>query len=278
VLGLAALAVLLSVVAPRVMAPRTSFRLCPGAALVAWQSVALSGVVAALLAAPVAAWGAREGHRGLLWAATALSALMLARLVLSGHRVGTGLRSLRRRHRDLVDVLARVDETTGVRVLDQVSPTAYCLPGREERIVLSQGALDVLDEPQTAAVLAHERAHLRARHDVILEFFTVVHHAVPRPIRCESALVETHLLIEALADRVAMRHGGARPLAQALVAMHHTMPPGASLAMSAGAEQTRVRLLLIAEAATARPARALAMYAFAAAVLALPFLLASWSM
>jgi len=41
----------------------------------------------------------------------------------------------------------------------------------------------------------------RVRHDLVLEFFTVVHHAVPAPVRCEAALAETHLLVEALADR-----------------------------------------------------------------------------
>jgi len=272
VLALVLLALTLTVVAPRAMSPQTSFRLCPGAALLAWQSVTVSGVCAALVSAPLAAWGIRQDHEGVWWAATALSGAMLARLLLSGHRVGTGLRTLRRRHRDQVDVLARIDEQTGVSVLDHASPTAYCLPGRRRRIVLSRGALEALDESETAALLAHERAHLRARHDIILEFFTVVHHAVPRPLRCETALAETHLLIEALADRAALRRCGARPLAGALVAMNGSTPPGATLA--GGSDQARVRLLLIADAATRRPGRAALIYSFALGVLALPVALA----
>ena len=54
-------------------------------------------------------------------------------------------------------------------------------------------------------MLAHERAHLRARHDLILEFFTVVHEAVPAFVRSDAALREVTLLIEVLADRAAVR-------------------------------------------------------------------------
>jgi Zn-dependent protease with chaperone function len=271
VLALAVLAVVLAVIAPRMMAPHTSLRLCPGAALVLWQSVTVTGVLAALLVAPLAAWSVHDDHIAVLWAASALSAAMLARLLLSGHRVGTGLRTIRRRHRDQVDVIGRTDDRMGVSVLDHPTPTAYCLPGRGHRIVLTRGALDALDSAQTAALLAHERAHLRARHDLVLEFFTVVHHAVPAPLRCEAALAETHLLVEALADRVALRRCGARPLAGALVAVGTGAAPAASL--PAASDQARVRLLLIADAATPRTGRAALLCTAALVVLTTPFLL-----
>ena len=51
---LAALAVVLSGLAPRVMARLVSFRRSPRAALVAWQAVSLAAVLAALCAAPAA--------------------------------------------------------------------------------------------------------------------------------------------------------------------------------------------------------------------------------
>ena len=41
---------------------------------------------------------------------------------------------------------------------------AYAVPGRPGRIVVSAGMLDALDERGRTALLAHERAHLRARH------------------------------------------------------------------------------------------------------------------
>ena len=272
---LGVLAFVLSVMAPRLMAPRTSFRLCPGPALVVWQCVALAGILSALLAAPVAAWSLTDQNMTLVWASVALSVVMLGRLLLSGHRVGTGLRSLRARHRDLVSLLGRLDPQTNVTVLEHASPTAYCVPGGSHQIVLTAGAVAALDAEETQAVLTHERAHLKARHDLILEFFTVLHHAVPQPIRCESALDEVHLLVEALADRAALRRGGALPLARALVTMHEASHREGTLGANGSAGQTKTRLLLIADAAKPRPVRALFMISFAIGVLAVPFGLAA---
>lgn len=265
----------LSVIAPRFMAPRTSFRLCPGPALLVWQCVALAGILSALLAAPVAAWSLTDHNMTLKWAAVALSAAMLGRLLLSGHRVGTGLRALRARHRELVTLLGRLDPQTNVTVLEHASPTAYCVPGRGHQIVMTAGAVAALDADEMHAVLAHERAHLKARHDLILEFFTVLHHAVPGPIRCEAALSEVHLLVEALADRAALRLSGARPLARALVTMHKAARPEATLGSGGPVGQTTARLLLIADASHPRHGRAFVMISFAVVVLLVPFVLAS---
>ena len=68
-----------------------------------------------------------------------------------------------------------------VRVLDHEVPLAYCLPGRRtSRVVVSAGTLGLLAGDEVDAVLAHERAHLRARHDLVLEAFDVLHRAFPR--------------------------------------------------------------------------------------------------
>lgn len=270
VLLLGLLALTFSVVAPRVMAPRTSFRFCPGPALLVWQCVALAGILSALLAAPVAAWSLTDRNMTLMWAAVVLSAIMLGRLLLSGHRVGTGLRTLRARHRDLVNLLGRADPQTSVTVLQHTSLTAYCVPGGGHHIVLTAGAVAALDADELQAVLAHERAHLTARHDLILEFFTVLHYAVPGPIRCDAALSEVHLLVEALADRAALRLNGARPLARALVTMQAAAHPEATMGVGGTSEQTKTRLLLIADAAHPRRGRALLMVCFAIGVLTLP--------
>lgn len=269
------IALVFTVVAPRMMAPQVLFRRCPGPALLVWQCVALSGVASALLAAPLAAWSLGEQQAGLLGVAVALSAMMLARLLISGHRVGTSLRALRRRHREWVDLLAGDDVATGAKILAHPGPTAYCIPGDADHVVLSQGTLRALQPEELAAVLAHERAHLDARHDLVLEFFGVMHHAVPRAIRCDAALTEVRLLVEALADRAAIRRTGARPLAHALVRMQHT-PASPQVALEdqlgviSGAEQARVRLLLIADAATSRRGQTFAMLAFALGVSATP--------
>lgn len=66
-----------------------------------------------------------------------------------------------------------------LRVLEVAQPLAYCLPGVRGRVVVSEGTLDSLAEAEVAAILGHERAHLRARHDLVLEAFTAAHAAFP---------------------------------------------------------------------------------------------------
>jgi Zn-dependent protease with chaperone function len=56
-------------------------------------------------------------------------------------------------------------------VLDDPRPAAYCVAGRPAAIVLTSGALQVLDPPQLGAVLAHECAHL-AHGDHLLQTLT----------------------------------------------------------------------------------------------------------
>ncbi|HSO64510.1 MAG TPA: M56 family metallopeptidase, partial [Ornithinibacter sp.] len=200
---LAWLAVLLTWVAPGLMARQRRFRRAPRAGLVAWQAVTLGGILAALAAAPAAvpSLGSAEdsvmAHPSWLLAAVVVSGAVLVRLLWAAHDVGTTLRRLRDEQRQLVDIVAAHDRGGRVRVLRHPTPTAYCIPGRGSRVVLSQGVLDALPDDQLDAVIAHEEAHLRGRHDLLLEFFSVAHAAVPGPLRSETALSEVRLLVEA---------------------------------------------------------------------------------
>src|SRR5690606_4331065 len=119
-------------------------------------------------------------RNGPLAAGTALITLtVVGRLLLSGHLVGTSLRVVRRQQREELDLLA---EWRGrVRVVEHDVPVAYCVPSvTAPRVVISDATLNRLDEHQLDAVFAHERAHLSARHDLVLEAFTVLHRAFPR--------------------------------------------------------------------------------------------------
>ena len=58
----------------------------------------------------------------------------------------------------------------GTVVLDDPRPVAYCVAGRRPAIVVTSGALAVLDKSQLAAVIAHERAHLACRHYLVATF------------------------------------------------------------------------------------------------------------
>jgi Zn-dependent protease with chaperone function len=119
-------------------------------------------------------------------------------------------------------------------------PLAYCLPGVRSRVVVSEGTLTTLADKEIAAILSHERAHLRARHDLVLEMFTAVHAAFPRFVRSANALDAVRLLIELLADDAAVRATGPTPLARALVACAAGRTPAG--AMAAGGPTTVLRL------------------------------------
>lgn len=292
-------ALLLTLLAPRALARWRAPRTDPLRALLLWQAVAVSGVLCALLAAPVAALTLGLQHPTLLGMALLLSAVMLGRVLWSGHRVGTDLRRLRAEHRSMVDLVGeRLEDLEylgdgvvhdPVTVLAHPSPTAYCLPGSGDRIVLSRATIERLGRPELHAVLAHEQAHLDHRHDLLLELFTVLHEAVPAPLRAHAALREVHLLAELLADHRAADRASAPALARALVAM---VDPGAGartagavgwddaeLGPALGATSTQVgtRLCLLAEPrATARLRATLAAGALGVLVLPAALLLTLW--
>jgi Zn-dependent protease with chaperone function len=204
--------------------------------------------------------------------ALAVTALVLGRLLLSAHVVGRELRAIRRRHREQLDLIGRRVSDRGVRVLDHELPVAYCVPGMAgSRIVMSSGALTRLDEHQLAAVLLHERAHLRARHDLVIEAFTVLHRAFPRAVSSGSSLAEVALLVEVLADRPAVRAGRARDLAAALLALAEGRLPAGAVGASSSGPGLLTRIHLLADRGTHRIQAALLLI-LAAAVLLLPTL------
>lgn len=242
VVALILLAVLLAWPMPRLLPRLTALRSVPAAALLLWQSVSLAAVASGLLAAPLAVLlyaRATSGHHDpdpgkhvtLLLAGLVVTGFLLARLLLQGHRIGTDLRRGRREHAELVDLIGIDDAALGenVRVLAHPTPTAYCVPGSSRRVILTQGTLDALDADQLEAVLTHERSHLRQRHDLVLEFFTVLHTAVPAAVRSTAGLREVKLLIELLADRWAVGVTGKRPVATAMLALAEGQHPASAL-------------------------------------------------
>lgn len=271
------LAALLAVPVPWLMARQRVFRRSPRAALAVWQAVTVGALASGLGAAPAAlAVVLRDerpmAHLGTLSVLGAGSGLLLARLIVSGHRVGRHLRVLRRRHRELVDIIARHADGR-LRVLAHPAPTAYCVPGLSPRLVISDGTLSRLTHDEIAAVLAHERSHLRARHDLLMEFFTVVHEALPQRLRRTEVMAEVRLLIEALADGAAVKEVGRMSTARALLALSGSATPEAALGAATTASP---RIEVLAAGPLPRVVSAL-MYGYAAALLAVPVAVAAWS-
>ena len=124
----------------------------------------------------------------------------------------------RHRQRALLGLLAHDDpKVPGALVVDHPAAAAYCVPGLRSAIVFSAGALNLLDQAELAAVLAHERAHLRARHDLVLLPFTALLRAFRWAAVAREANREVALLVEMLADDRARRLRPARELATALL-------------------------------------------------------------
>lgn len=268
-------AVLLAGPVPALLSRWKRLHLTPFAAMVLWQAVALAAVLAALGAGLSLitdfTWGRQHSLVELVVAVAAglLTVVVVLRLLVAGHRVGTSLRAVRRRHREQLDLVAEHRGGLGrVRVLDHDVPVAYCVPGvAQHRVVLSEAALRTLAPAQLDAVLAHERAHLAARHDLVLEAFTVLHRAFPRWVSSDAALREVELLVEILADRAALKVGSAADLGRALLAMASGRAPAGAMGVSTVDLVERVRVLGLVRP---RPVQASVLVLVAAVLLVAP--------
>lgn len=227
----------------------------PRAALVLWQSVAVAAVLSALGAgASAGTLVVTHPQPGPILVAIHGTALLLTfsvlgRLLWSAHTLGIHLRARRRRQRHLVDLMGHEDDRVpGARVVDIDRPLAYCIPGMQSRVVVSTPVLDALGNDEVRAVLEHERAHTRARHDLVLEGFSVLHSAFPRFVRSGTAVDATAGLVEMLADDAAGQRVGNLPLARALFGLADAPVPAGSL--GSGAVRTAARIRRLAGAAS----------------------------
>ncbi|MGH3204371.1 MAG: M56 family metallopeptidase [Streptosporangiaceae bacterium] len=175
-------------------------------------------------------------------------------------------------------------------MLDATRPAVYCVPGRPPTIVITTGALTVLDPEQLTAVLAHERAHLAGRHHLLLTVTRSLAAVAPVVPLFARGTREVARLTEMRADDVAVRHAGGEPgdgpgggpgdwqgrrsLLAALLAMGAgpavAQAPAAWLAATGGVVATRVRRL-----AEPPPRARRACYGLALAALTLAIIVAS---
>ena len=165
-------------------------------------------------------------HMAALLAAVGLTAVLLVMLVYAVVRVVRA----RHRHRALLALVSRSDSSVprGTLVLDHPGAAAYCVPGvRSSKVVVSAGTLELLDPDELAAVLAHERAHARERHDLVLLPFASLRQVFPQIRLVGRCLDAVELLIEMAADDRARRHRPPRELATALLRIAAARPAAA---------------------------------------------------
>ncbi len=267
----------------------------PGYGLWAWMALSWSLVLAAMLVVVSLCLGvlassasvqaglamclqALTGQAGLACAVLAgLSLLGLVggagRLLLVLTRKTVHAHQVRRQQATALHLLGRADHELGVVLLDDHRAAAYCLPGRDRRIVLTIAAYDQLTRAQLQAVLAHEHAHLDGQHALLRALGTLPARLLPGLPATREAAEVIHRLLEYRADDAACRRTHRLTLAEALLALG---TPAAAPALNAAGTATAARItrLLAAPGGKSRP-RLWAIAVAAAAVLSGPILLAT---
>lgn len=235
-------AVLMSTVAARRLEMAEWPQRAPRLGIWTWQALTASVVLAVLLVGTTLAMPTLPGVTDLAtWVdacvealrahyltpgGAALSVVGLGLVVLVAGRLGWVLAgrcwgAARRRaeqHQALL-LVARRDGATRALVVTHPTPAAYCVPGRRGTVVFTSAALAVLGPGQAAAVLAHERAHLRGRHHLVLTAADALRAAFPFVPAFTTAQAQLAQLVEMRADDVALSSCEPRVLATALLAL-----------------------------------------------------------
>jgi Zn-dependent protease with chaperone function len=228
-----------------------------GLALVV-PTVRVSASLSALLVTCVMALRASYAHPGgaaMAGAGAVLGLAVIARVcwctAITLARAGTA----RRRHRRVLALAGWHDRRLGAVLLDHDEAAAWCLPGTGRQVVLTTAAAAALDDAQLAAVLAHERAHQRGRHHLLVSLAGSLAAAFPRIRAFGQGHEQVARLVELLADDAATAVSPRLKVAEALLALAAPTPATAA-ALGAGGSATgaRVRRLIAAPAPIGRRA------------------------
>ena len=238
----------------------------PRQALLAWQAALLSVTAAAgigLLTVSHHGWEAlltwalhaeyravhtAYGLTSATWVeatATVTGTVLLSRLLWAVTTTALAVRRQRQVHRELLRVLCRPVRTTPgvVSVVDADEPAVYCLPGPHARTVVTSAALRRLTPDQFAAALAHERAHLRARHHWLLSWGLALRTGFGSLPLFATFGKAAARLVELAADDEAARRHGRRTTAAALLALSGDSAPAGSLSAGGSTAERIARLV-----------------------------------
>lgn len=124
--------------------------------------------------------------------------------------------------------------------LDHPEPMSYSIAGAQALIVATRGLGENLSPRGVAAVLEHERAHLRGRHHQLVGFAQSLAAALPWLPLTRHAPGFIRTCVELAADSAAVRAHGADAVRSALVSMSRGAVPGPALGMAD--ESVKLRL------------------------------------
>lgn len=177
-----------------------------------------------------------------------LSGAALASAAIRGgwqlSRTGRHRRRLHHKHVELAWLLTgRSPQPGAVLWLPATEPLAYSLAGNPPLVVMSTGMQQCLDRAAVSAVEAHERAHVRRRHHLLIAIAQAAAAGLGwLPLmRHSPSLVRT--LVELDADAHAARSHGHRGLRRALQTLKSAPAPAPALGIASDCTQLRLARL-----------------------------------
>ncbi|GLY68795.1 M56 family metallopeptidase [Amycolatopsis taiwanensis] len=170
--------------------------------------------------------------------------VLAARLVIAGI---VGIRQRARMRREQLATLRIAGRSDGgmpaTLWLAHDRPLAFSLGGRRGVIVATEGLHRHLPGDAVAAVLAHERAHLKGKHHQLIALAECLRLALPFLPLFRQATAALRELVELAADVAATRECGARAVRSALLGVSGCGAPAAALAMARDAVDLRLARL-----------------------------------
>lgn len=160
----------------------------------------------------------------------------------------------------------------GFTVIEHAAPLVYSLPGRRRAVVVTRGALETLTSRELDSVLAHERLHLRARHDLALALSSALAITFRLPL-FTTAHTQVAILAEMQADDAATDASSRRAMASALLSLGTTPGPNGAAPATVSSAYARIQRLTGTPSVVNNRQRA-AVGACTLALLAAPVLLA----
>jgi len=230
---LIALALVVVVVAPRVLTRSAWTITMPRTALVSWSLAVLLGVVGFVVGTALVVvadrpldpfrLGESPTHGlNLGVALLAVAAFVIAVRVRPGPEHEAVRRAMRSGHAPHHEI-----DGTPVALVEADHALACAVPGRSGGVLVSTGLADLLRTDELEAVVAHERAHLTQRHAVAVVVAESIERAVPWVPGARAMARSTRVLVEFAADDEAARRVGRDALRRAVLVADGTSALGA---------------------------------------------------
>ena len=200
-----------------------------------------------------------------------LAAAVIARASYVIARELAWVRRQRRSHMFALELAGQPADEPDVTVIDHDIPAVYSVPAPDAHntIIVSTGALHILSSDELAAVVAHERGHLRHHDHLVTAIAGAMHLAFPRVPLLRDARHEIEILAEMAADDHARHEHSPDALAAALLALATARTPQHALGAAEHSVADRLRRMLASTKPLPKLAR-IGTVATAATALTLP--------